>query len=147
MVYGSKGGWSTALFSSRREINEKIIELKKSWRYVTKYIFRNLWYQNRDEGTSGTYKTLHEFRRDQTPPFDPQYIVCVCTYKNHNNNNNTHFVNTTRIPTCINTTITTAVFDIYWWNLAVKLSEWCWWRPYNFFSPAMWGWLAVIVRC
>ena len=42
MVYGSKGGWSTALFSSRREINEKIIELKKSSRYVTKYIFRNL---------------------------------------------------------------------------------------------------------
>ena len=132
-------------------LDEKSMKKLLNWKNL-----RDMWLNI----SSATYDTKIETRgrvehikhcmssgEIRPPPFDPQYIVCVCTWKNHNNNNNTHFVNTTRIPTCINTTITTAVFDIYWWNLAVKLSEWCWWRPYIFFTPAMCGWLAVIVRC
>ena len=98
-------------------LDEKSMKKLLNWKNL-----RDMWLNI----SSATYDTKIETRgrvehikhcvssgEIRPPPFDPQYIVCVCTYKSHNNNNNTHFVNTTRIPTCINTVITTAVFNIY----------------------------------
>ena len=59
------------------------------------------------------YKTLREFRRDQSPPPSIRSILCVFVRGKITTITTTHFVNTTRIPTCINTVITTAVFNIY----------------------------------